>query len=141
MRYNLNFAISRLRDLDGIAEVTDAPVDLDLLVEELLEGADIENLVAGGLRGVDDELCRNYGQRTMTIAIRRGCLTLLVTLGPLPLTPTFLCTSRNDLSLLLHAMILRWRLPTTGDTGEGLGQQQSGVIYILSEWEPSRSWV
>ena len=31
-------------------------LDLDAVVEELLEGGDIGDLVAGGLRSVDDEL-------------------------------------------------------------------------------------
>jgi hypothetical protein len=53
---DLNLALALLGDLDGLAEVADAPVDLDLLVQELLEGRDIEDLVAGGLGGVDDEL-------------------------------------------------------------------------------------
>jgi hypothetical protein len=43
-------------DLDGVAEVAGAALDLDLLVEELLEREDVEDLVAGGLLGVDDEL-------------------------------------------------------------------------------------
>ena len=47
---------NRLGDLDGLAQVADTALDLDLLVQELLESGDIEDLVAGGLRGVDDEL-------------------------------------------------------------------------------------
>lgn len=53
---DLDLAVALLGDLDGLAEVADAAVDLDLLVQELLEGRDVEDLVAGGLRGVDDEL-------------------------------------------------------------------------------------
>lgn len=56
MGNDLDLAITDLGDLDGLAQVADAAVDLDLLVQELLEGGDIEDLVAGGLRGVDDEL-------------------------------------------------------------------------------------
>ena len=41
---------------DDIAEVADTAVDLDLVVQELLEGGDVEDLVAGGLRSIDDEL-------------------------------------------------------------------------------------
>lgn len=57
---DLDLAITDLGDLDGLAQVADTAVDLDLLVQELLEGGNIEDLVAGGLRGVDDELqdCR-----------------------------------------------------------------------------------
>lgn len=56
MGNDLDLAISLLGDLDGLAEVSDATLNLDLLVQELLEGGDIEDLVAGGLRSVDDEL-------------------------------------------------------------------------------------
>ncbi len=56
MGNDLDLAVALLGDLDGLAEVADAAVDLDLLVQELLEGRDVEDLVAGGLRGVDDEL-------------------------------------------------------------------------------------
>jgi large subunit ribosomal protein L22e len=34
--------------------VTDTALDLDAVVEELLEGRDIEDLVASGLRSVDN---------------------------------------------------------------------------------------
>ena len=56
MRHNLNLPIANLRDLHNVAEVTDTAIDLDLVLEELLEGGDVEDFVAGGLRGVDDEL-------------------------------------------------------------------------------------
>lgn len=53
---NLNLSIARLGDLNVIAEVTDAALDLDAVVQELLEGGDVEDLVAGRLGGVDNEL-------------------------------------------------------------------------------------
>ena len=53
---NLDLAITRLRDVDLVTEVTDTALDLDAVVEELLEGRDVEDLVARGLRSVDDEL-------------------------------------------------------------------------------------
>ena len=56
MRNNLDLPIANRLDLHDIAEVSDAAVDLDLVLQELLEGRDVEDLVAGGLRGVDDEL-------------------------------------------------------------------------------------
>jgi len=61
--HDLDLAIARLRDVDRVAEVADAAVDLDLLVQELLKGRDIEDLVAGGLRGIDDELEQCQGRR------------------------------------------------------------------------------
>ena len=58
MRDDLYLPFALLGYLYNIAEVPDAPVDLDLVVEELLEGGDIEDLVARWLGGIDDELCR-----------------------------------------------------------------------------------
>ena len=56
MSDNLDLAITRLGDVDLVTEVTDTALDLDAVVEELLEGRDVEDLVARGLRSVDDEL-------------------------------------------------------------------------------------
>jgi hypothetical protein len=56
MRNDLDLPVALLGDLHDVAEVADAAVDLDLVVQEFLEGGDVEDLVAGGLRGVDDEL-------------------------------------------------------------------------------------
>jgi hypothetical protein len=53
---DLDLALTLLGDLDDIAEVADTAIDLDLVLEELLEGGDIEDLVRRRLRGVDDEL-------------------------------------------------------------------------------------
>ena len=58
---DLNLAITDLGDLDGLAKVADAALNLDLLGEELLEGRDVEDLVAGGLRSVDNELLGDLG--------------------------------------------------------------------------------
>jgi hypothetical protein len=56
VRSDLNFSIADILDLYGIAKVSDTAVDLDLVLKELLEGGDVEDLVACGLRSVDDEL-------------------------------------------------------------------------------------
>lgn len=56
MRNDLDLAITSLGDDDVVAEVADTALDLDAVVQELLEGGDVEDLVARGLRGVDDEL-------------------------------------------------------------------------------------
>jgi hypothetical protein len=53
---DLDLAVANLLDGDGISEVADTAVDLDLVLEELLEGSGVEDLVAGGLRSVDDVL-------------------------------------------------------------------------------------
>lgn len=56
MGNNLDLAVTRLRDDDLVAEVANTALDLDTVVQELLEGRDVEDLVASGLRSVDDEL-------------------------------------------------------------------------------------
>lgn len=53
MRDDLDLAVAGLRDLDRVAEVAGAAVDLDAVVQELLEGRDVEDLVGGGLGCVD----------------------------------------------------------------------------------------
>lgn len=53
---DLDLAVTLLGDLDLVAEVANTALNLDLLVQELLEGGDIEDLVGGRLGGVDDEL-------------------------------------------------------------------------------------
>ena len=55
MRHDLDLVIT-LADRDEIAEVPRAPVDLDSVLEELLEGGDIEDLVGCGCRAVNGVL-------------------------------------------------------------------------------------
>ena len=52
--FDLPFTL--LANLDRVAQITHAIVDLDLVVQELLKGRNVENLVRSGLGGVDDEL-------------------------------------------------------------------------------------
>lgn len=56
MSNNLNLTITNLRDGDVVTEVTGTALNLNALVQELLEGGDVEDLVVDGLRSVDDEL-------------------------------------------------------------------------------------
>lgn len=51
-----NLPLTLLGDLNSVAEVSDTTVNLDFVVEEFLECADIEDLVRGRLGRVDDEL-------------------------------------------------------------------------------------
>jgi len=53
---DLDLAVADLLDGDGIPEVSDTAIDLDLVLKELLESSGVEDLVAGRLRSVDDEL-------------------------------------------------------------------------------------
>lgn len=53
---NLNLPITLLADLDGVAKIAHSVIDLYLVVQELLESGDIEDLIGGGLGGIDDEL-------------------------------------------------------------------------------------
>lgn len=56
MRNDNNLPITLLRDLNGVTEVTDAAIDLDFIVKELLKSADVKDLVRGRLGRVDNEL-------------------------------------------------------------------------------------
>lgn len=53
---DLNLTLALLLDNDVVAEVVGAALNLDAVLEELLEGGDVEDLVRSRLRSVDDEL-------------------------------------------------------------------------------------
>ncbi len=59
MGNDLYLPLSLLRYLHNIAQISNASINLDLVVEELFEGRDIEDFVARWLRGIDDVLCRS----------------------------------------------------------------------------------
>ena len=71
VRNNLDLAVADLADLHHVPQVADAAVDLDAVVQELLEGGDVEDLVRGGLGGVDDEL-GEFGSDSVENKERRG---------------------------------------------------------------------
>ena len=52
--FNLPFTL--LANLDRVAQIPYAVVDFDLVVQEFFKGRNVEDLVGGGLGGVDDEL-------------------------------------------------------------------------------------
>jgi hypothetical protein len=56
VRDDFNLALSLLRDLYDVAKVSDTAINLYLVLKELFECRDIEDLVARGLRSIDDEL-------------------------------------------------------------------------------------
>jgi len=56
---DLDLALASLADLDSVAKVSGAALDLDAVVEELLKGGSVEDLVVDGLGAVDDVLLRN----------------------------------------------------------------------------------
>jgi hypothetical protein len=81
---DLDLALALLVDHDGLAKVANTAIDLDLVLEELLEGGGVEDLVAGRLLGVDDEL--HASQHCGTIfhpSCEEGFLTFFVTLPAL----------------------------------------------------------
>lgn len=92
MRDDLDLAIADLVNLDRVAEVASAAIDLDAVVEELFKGGDVEDLVVGGLRGVDDELERADQHHSMDQENKEE-LTFFVTFWPFfpPLTPPAPC--------------------------------------------------
>ena len=56
VRDDLDLAVADLAYLHHVPQVAHAALDLDAIVQELLEGGDVEDLVRGGLGGVDYEL-------------------------------------------------------------------------------------
>ena len=56
MRNDLNLPLTLLADLYCIAKISDTIIDLDLIMQEFLKRRDIEDLIRGRLRSVDDEL-------------------------------------------------------------------------------------
>ena len=56
MSNDLDLALTSLGDDNVVTQVADAALNLDAVVEELLEGGDIEDLVARRLGGIDGEL-------------------------------------------------------------------------------------
>jgi hypothetical protein len=98
---NLDLAIANLGDDDLVTEVTDAALDLDAVVEELLEGGDIEDLVVGGLRSIDDELqTRNISDCKRSDRELQAFTHLLSDL--LSLAGTDLLNRKDSISLLFH---------------------------------------
>lgn len=53
---DLDLALTGLLDNNVVAKVVCAALDLDTVLEELLESGDVEDLVAGRLRSIDDVL-------------------------------------------------------------------------------------
>ena len=68
MSNDLNLSLTGLGDLNDIAKVSNATVDLNFVLEELLKGGDVENLVGCGLRSVDDVLLldQSYSNQLFT---------------------------------------------------------------------------
>lgn len=83
---DLNLSITDTLDLDLVTKVTDAVVNLDLVLEELLEGGDVEDLIGGWLGSVDDVLridvsfCfnhrarRDYNCDTVCVQVCANCV-------------------------------------------------------------------
>ncbi len=58
MRDHLDLSIADLGDADVLAKVAGAALDLDAVVEELLKGRQVKDLIADGLAAVDGVLVR-----------------------------------------------------------------------------------
>ena len=67
MRDDLNAAVAKVRDGDGVAKVAGASIDLDALLQEGGEGGWVEDAVVGGLLGVDDVLCELINMRSRVV--------------------------------------------------------------------------
>jgi len=79
---DLDLAVVEVGDGDCVAEVARQAVDLDAGLQEGGEGGRVEDLVVGGLLGVDDELwwrCQCSSDRRGWIAVVvAGCLAYLL---------------------------------------------------------------
>lgn len=53
---DLNLALTLLLNNNVVAKVVGSALNLDAVLEELLEGGDVEDLVAGRLRSINDVL-------------------------------------------------------------------------------------
>jgi hypothetical protein len=78
---DLDLALGELVDLDVLAEVTGAALELDAVVQELLESLDVEDLVVDGLRAVDDELQDVALARPLRVVEYCACMDRPVRLG------------------------------------------------------------
>jgi hypothetical protein len=126
---HLNLSVADILDLNDITEVSDTAVNLDLVLKELLEGGDVKDLVACGLRSVDDELCVSSAPILLHITsthfprhgggFSRGEKETYL-LGDLGLLALGGFLQIDDLSLLYHAA-----------TSQEAGQQQSNFMYVL----------
>jgi hypothetical protein len=56
VRHDFDLPISHLRNRHRVAKIPDAVLNLDLVVEEFLEGPQIKDLVAHGLGAIDGVL-------------------------------------------------------------------------------------
>lgn len=90
MRNDFDLALTLLRDLNDIAKIPYTAIDLNLVLKEFLESGDIEDLVAGGLRSIDDKLCPILAYVFLfQFDYSDGGRTFFVTLVCLPLGPDF----------------------------------------------------
>ena len=68
VRDDLDLVAADLGDGDGLAEVASAALDLDAVVQELLEGADVEDLVGDWLGAVDGVLWNSLAHTMSNIS-------------------------------------------------------------------------
>ena len=76
---DLDLALASLGDDNVVTKVADTALNLDAVVQELLEGGDVEDLVASGLRSVDDELYSSVSGLSAADVLSMQKLTLWVT--------------------------------------------------------------
>ena len=72
MRDNLNLPIALLADCNCVTQISNAIVNLDFIMEELLECIDVKDLVGGRLGGVNNELQRLAVGSVSNRAVSKG---------------------------------------------------------------------
>jgi hypothetical protein len=78
MSNNLNLALTLLANGDSIAQIICATLNLDAVVQELLKGGKIENLVVYSLRGIDGEFLCDFGALLGRAALLEYVVSLLL---------------------------------------------------------------
>lgn len=104
MRNDFDAAIAEVGDVDSVAEVAGAALDLDALLQEGGEGRGVEDAVVGRLGGIDDVLQKRSVSLLKSIGRRTARHTFFVTfwffftpapLIPLPPAVGLFCNSKH----------------------------------------------
>ena len=152
MRHHLNLALSLLLDGHHIAQIPHPSIDLDFVVQELLEGTDVEDLVRGRLRGIDDELSsppsdaswhgvKFRGHKTAEAfvhiresartgrgrKIRRHTLWVTLPLTFLPFGPVVFCYKIHLASCLFSALLRNPRPAARAEQGRRSGAHSKAM--------------
>lgn len=133
MCHNLDLAITGLRDVDGVAEIPNPALHLDLIMQKLFKGGEVENLVADRLGAVDGVLGGTKSQLREMLGIisqaenrtesKLGCRQLQCIPSWSPLQACLFVSSAHH-----EILSLLFMKPSPHKAG---GEQQSGNIHTV----------